>query len=86
MAKDATNLAAVLHAKATDLVLEERPVPSPGPGEVLIRNHAVAVNPADWKRQATGMLITSYPLILGAGTVINPTQALPVISSTKVFF
>ncbi|GAB1319869.1 Enoyl reductase (ER) domain-containing protein [Madurella fahalii] len=65
MAKDATNLAAVLHAKATDLVVEERPIPSPGSGEILIRHHAIAVNPIDTKRQALGLYTPSYPVILG---------------------
>lgn len=32
-----------------DSKLQTFPVPSPGPGEVLIRNVAVASNPKDWK-------------------------------------
>ena len=37
-------------------MLEERdlPVPEPGPGEVLVRNLAVAVNPVDAKIRAAG--------------------------------
>ncbi|WP_148572233.1 NADPH:quinone reductase [Nocardioides caldifontis] len=31
------------------LVLEDRPVPEPGPGEVLVRIHRSGVNPTDWK-------------------------------------
>jgi NADPH:quinone reductase-like Zn-dependent oxidoreductase len=67
MAKQGANLAAVLPAKATDLVLEERGIPSPGPDDVLIRNHVIAVNPVDWKRQSRGYLISSYPVVLGSG-------------------
>ena len=29
------------------LKLEEVPMPKPGPGQVLVRNHAVGVNPVD---------------------------------------
>lgn len=44
---------AVAHARyggPDALQLVERPVPLPGPGEVLLRVHAASVNPADWRR------------------------------------
>lgn len=62
------NVAALLPAVATNLVIEERSIPSPGPDEVLIHNHFIGLNPIDWKRQAWGFMINSYPTILGAGT------------------
>ena len=62
------NFAALLPALATPLVLGERPRPSPKDGEILVRNHAIALNPVDWKRQATGFGIEKYPAILGSGT------------------
>ena len=34
------------------LRLEDAPRPEPGPGEVLVRVHAAAVNPVDWKVRA----------------------------------
>lgn len=36
------------------LVEQEVPTPQPGPGEVLVRNHAVSVNPVDAKIRAAG--------------------------------
>ncbi|KAL2015718.1 hypothetical protein VTK56DRAFT_4914 [Thermocarpiscus australiensis] len=65
MSNTTANLAAVLPSAGSNLVLQERAIPSPGPDEVLIRNHAIAVNPIDWKRQAFGFYISSYPTILG---------------------
>ena len=70
MGDTSPNIAALLPAVGTDLVIKERPVPTPGSDEVLIRNHAIGLNPIDWKRQAWGFMISSYPTILGAGTSI----------------
>src|SRR5665647_1941823 len=46
------------------LVLESRPVPQPGPGELLVRVHAAGVNLADTK-QRRGV----YDMPAGAPTV-----------------
>ncbi|KAL5373533.1 hypothetical protein DPSP01_012662 [Paraphaeosphaeria sporulosa] len=59
------NLAAILPAPQAEFVVEERPIPTPGPDEVLVRNHFIGLNPLDWKRQLTGMFVPSYPAILG---------------------
>jgi NADPH:quinone reductase-like Zn-dependent oxidoreductase len=53
------------------LRLEEIDTPEPGDGEVLIRIHAVAVNPADWKARR-GLMPKPLPAVLGSdvsGTV-----------------
>ncbi|KAF7548537.1 hypothetical protein G7Z17_g6996 [Cylindrodendrum hubeiense] len=66
MTTSSTHIAALLPATAKDLVLEKRQTPSPGAGEVLIRNHVIAINPVDWKRQTWGFRISAYPAVLGA--------------------
>jgi NADPH:quinone reductase-like Zn-dependent oxidoreductase len=67
MSTQTINRAAVLESHAADLVIRERDVPTPGPGELLIRNHAIAVNPVDWKRQTWGYAVRGYPVVLGCG-------------------
>src|SRR4051812_20770907 len=47
------------------LAYDDVPVPTPGPGEFLIRIHAAAVNPVDWKIRA-GYLKEYRPLVLPA--------------------
>lgn len=44
---------------------------TPGPGEILIKNVAIASNPVDWKVQKWGFFVT-FPCTIGsdvAGTV-----------------
>lgn len=46
--------------------------PVPGPGDILVKLDAAALNPVDWKIQVHDWLMKEYPAILGtdaAGTV-----------------
>lgn len=55
----------------TSVTLQEFPVPSPGPHEVLIQNVAVASNPKDWK---VPQWVESYSAIEGndvAGIIVK---------------
>ncbi|KAI0822570.1 GroES-like protein [Trametes gibbosa] len=61
-----------LQAKQGEFVVDNRPVPAPGSGEVLIKNAATGLNPVDWKIQAYGVFVEVYPAVLGidaSGTV-----------------
>ena len=69
----ATNLAAILPSKNSRLTISTRDIPTPGPGELLVRNHAIAANPVDWKIQDYGIFVSNYPAVLGsdvAGIVV----------------
>ena len=64
--------ALVLLAKCADYVIRSVPVPSPSPGQLLVKIHSAALNPIDWKTQKSGVFIDQYPAVLGcdiAGTV-----------------
>lgn len=67
MSADIVNRAAVMPELDGRLAIFERPIPSPGPSEVLVRNHAVALNPFDWKRQSMNYKIPSFPAVFGSG-------------------
>jgi len=47
------------------LVVEDVPVPEPGPTEVLVRVTAAGVNPVDWKVRAGGGLLGEPPFTVG---------------------
>ncbi|KAF5334673.1 hypothetical protein D9611_011958 [Ephemerocybe angulata] len=42
------------------------PVPKPKKNEVLVKVHAAALNPIDWKIQKYGLFIENFPAVLGA--------------------
>lgn len=47
------------------LEVREAPMPKAGKGEVVIKNHAAAVNPVDWKIQDYGFILKTYPNVCG---------------------
>jgi len=60
------NPAAVIEKPQTQIVTTNRPIPSPGADELLVRNHAVAANPVDWKIQSYNFFAKNYPIVLGS--------------------
>jgi NADPH:quinone reductase-like Zn-dependent oxidoreductase len=68
------NYAAWIPAEKASLVVATAPFPDLASDELILKNHAVAVNPVDWKIQASGGFGLSYPAILGedvAGEVLE---------------
>lgn len=60
-----SNQAAWIPEAKGKLQVKEAPMPKAGKGEVVIKNHAVAVNPVDWKIQDYGIILKKYPNICG---------------------
>ncbi|KAL5337980.1 GroES-like protein [Aspergillus crustosus] len=51
---------------AHPFIIQDAPYPTPGPGEIVIKNSAVSINPADWKIQTYGApWLRKWPFILG---------------------
>ncbi|KAI1260609.1 putative quinone oxidoreductase [Xylariaceae sp. FL1019] len=70
----AQNKAAFLDGANVPLRVGDLDMPKAEPDRVVVRNRAVAVNPADWKIQDNPAFIHSFPLVLGgdaAGEVIE---------------
>jgi NADPH:quinone reductase-like Zn-dependent oxidoreductase len=51
-----TSAAAWIRTAHGRLEVGPAPYPSPGPDQIVVRHHAVAVNPLEWIIQATGPL------------------------------
>ncbi|GAA5974355.1 hypothetical protein JCM11641_005231 [Rhodosporidiobolus odoratus] len=59
------NRASWLKTPKGRLEIDEAPHEKPAKGEVVIKVHAVSIQPVDWKVQAYDFFIKSYPTILG---------------------
>ncbi|KAK7182438.1 zinc-binding dehydrogenase [Paraphaeosphaeria sporulosa] len=73
-----TNSAAWMLGPKQELQVKEAPYPKPGPGEIVVRNRAVAINPIDWILQSQGTAMAfgwiQYPFVFGndvAGEVVQ---------------
>ncbi|OCH89714.1 GroES-like protein [Obba rivulosa] len=55
-----------LPSKQGEWVIGTTEVPKPGPGQLLVKVEATALNPADWKIQVYGFFLQNFPAILGS--------------------
>ncbi|XP_061559016.1 sorbitol dehydrogenase isoform X1 [Phycodurus eques] len=75
------NLSVVLHSQG-DLRLEKRPVPEPGPNEVLLQMHSVGICGSDvhyWQHGRIGDFVVMKPMVLGheaSGRVVKVGSAV----------
>lgn len=61
-----------LESSGGKFAVKTKSVPAPGPGDVLVKVEAAALNPVDWKIQAYKLDFLAFPAVLGtdaAGTV-----------------
>ncbi|KAL7422382.1 hypothetical protein Q5752_003028 [Cryptotrichosporon argae] len=77
------NLTAVLPSKQAP-ALEVRPltIPSPGTGELVVRNRAVAGNPVDHLVQNLGLGVTVYPTVLGSDVADDVAAVGPGVTGS----
>ncbi|TFK36707.1 chaperonin 10-like protein [Crucibulum laeve] len=65
MSTPTTQKALVLPSKFGELIIQDIPVPRPGPGQILVKIKSTSLNPVDWKIQKHGWFIDQFPAILG---------------------
>lgn len=59
------NKAAYLDKPGAPLVVRDARFPKAGPGEIVVRNAAIAINPVDWHMTESGMFIKQWPAVVG---------------------
>lgn len=76
--------AAVLTKSRMSLEVKDVSTHSIGADEVLIKNTATAINPIDWKIRDFGILVDSYPTILGSDAAGEVVQIGEAVSNIRV--
>ncbi|WP_160775648.1 zinc-dependent alcohol dehydrogenase family protein [Stappia sediminis] len=70
------------------LALEDRPVPEPGPGEALVKVHAVSLNRRDLLLvEGTYAPRQPFPVVVGsdaAGEVVSAGEGVDIVPGTRV--
>jgi NADPH:quinone reductase-like Zn-dependent oxidoreductase len=82
--QQAENKAAWLLKAGTPFEIKVAPLNKPGPGEILVKNHAVAMNPADFKMQDEGLFIKDFPTIIGCDLAGEVVEIGPNVTEVKV--
>lgn len=59
------NQAAWLIKADSPLKVDDAPLPIAGPGELIVKNAAVAINPLDCHMQDSGVFVQQWPAIFG---------------------
>ena len=66
--------ALLIEKKNGPFVVGMRAIPTPGAGDLLVKVHATGLNPLDWKIQVYGIVVETFPAVLGtdgAGEVVE---------------
>ncbi|TFK32494.1 chaperonin 10-like protein [Crucibulum laeve] len=65
MSTPTSQKALALVSKFGEFIIQNFPVPRPGPGQILVKIKSTSINPIDWKIQKYGFFIEEFPAILG---------------------
>jgi NADPH:quinone reductase-like Zn-dependent oxidoreductase len=77
------NQAAWLVKASSPLEVGDAPLPEAGPGEIVVRNKAIAINPLDWHMQDAGVFIQQWPSIMGCDVAGEVFQVGPDVAEFK---
>jgi NADPH:quinone reductase-like Zn-dependent oxidoreductase len=80
----ANQAAWIKSAKAKPFEVDVAPTAKTGPGEVVIKNAYVAINPVDWKIQVYSPAFQNYPNILGRDVAGEIVEVGPDVTRLKV--
>lgn len=60
-----SNKAAWSTVQGGPIKIDDAPIPQAEPGHVVVKNAAIAINPADWKMHDFGWFVDEWPTVLG---------------------
>ncbi|RDL32340.1 Uncharacterized protein BP5553_08796 [Venustampulla echinocandica] len=78
-----TNQAAWLIKADTPLQVGDAPLPAAGPGEIVVKNAAIAINPLDCHMQDSGVFVQQWPAIFGCDVAGEVYETGPDVQRFK---
>ncbi|KAK9352944.1 chaperonin 10-like protein [Lipomyces doorenjongii] len=78
-----TNQAAWLTKADTCLQVGDAPLPTAGPGELVVKNAAIAINPLDCHMQDSGVFVQQWPTIFGCDVAGEVYEVGPDVQRFK---
>ena len=78
------NKAAYLDKPGAPLVIRDAPFSKAGPGEIVVRNASIAINPVDWHMTDSGMFIQQWPAVVGCDVAGEVCETGPDVELFKV--
>ena len=79
-----THKALLLEKKFGEYAVGDVTTLKPGPSELLVKVHAAALNPVDWKIRKYGVFVETFPAILGSDLAGDVVELGEGVSSFKV--
>jgi NADPH:quinone reductase-like Zn-dependent oxidoreductase len=77
------NQAAWLTKVDTPLQVDDAPLPTAGPGELVVKNAAIAINPLDCHMQDSGVFVQQWPAIFGCDVAGEVYEVGPDVQRFK---
>ncbi|KAJ8115589.1 hypothetical protein OPT61_g2797 [Boeremia exigua] len=84
MSSTLQNKAAYLDQPGAPLVVRDAPFPKAGPGEIVVRNAAIAINPVDWHIQDSGLFVKQWPAVVGGDVAGEVHEVGPDVERFRV--
>jgi D-arabinose 1-dehydrogenase-like Zn-dependent alcohol dehydrogenase len=78
-----TNQAAWLIKAGTPLQVGDAPLPTAGPGELVVKNAAIAINPLDCHMQDSGVFVQQWPAVFGCDVAGEVYEVGPGVQRFK---
>ena len=67
----------------TPLQVADAPLPTAGPGELVVKNAAIAINPLDCHMQDVGVFVQQWPAIFGCDVAGEVYEVGPDVQRFK---
>lgn len=77
------NQAAYLDKPGASLEVRDASMPTAGPGEIVVKNAAIGINPLDWHMLDHGVFVQQWPAVFGCEVAGEVYQVGPDVKEFR---